>query len=156
MSAKQIKNILIFIISIMNERRIQLVDPTRLWAANPWNDFFNDVTVTNAGEIEMYEDNDDVVVKMKAAGFKPEDIEISIEGKVLTVTGKVEDEVEEEDKKRKYYYKEMRNESFTRSISLPTSVKSDDVSAEFKNGILKIKMPKVEEVKPKKISISVK
>jgi len=140
----------------MNERRIQLIDPTRLWAANPWNDFFNDVTVTNAGEIEMYEDNEDVVVKMKAAGFKPEDIEISIEGKVLTVTGKVEDEVEEEDKKRKYYYKEMRNESFTRSISLPTSVKSDEVNAEFKNGILKIKMPKVEEVKPKKISISVK
>ena len=140
----------------MNERRIQLIDPTRLWAANPWSDFFNDVAVTNAGEIEMYEDTDDVVVKMKAAGFKPEDIEISIEGKVLTVTGKIEDEVEDEDKKRKYYYKEMRNESFTRSISLPTSVKSDEVKAEFKNGILKIKMPKVEEVKPKKISISVK
>jgi len=140
----------------MNERRIQLLDPSRYWTANPWNDFFNDIAVTNAGEIEMYEDTDDVVVKMKAAGFNPEDIEISIEGKVLTITGKVEDEVEEEDKKRKYYYKEMRNESFTRSISLPTSVKSDEVKAEFKNGILKIKMPKVEEVKPKKISISVK
>jgi HSP20 family protein len=154
-SAKLAKNILFIIFNNMNERRLQLIDPARVWQANLWNDLFNDVKVSNAGEIEMYEDDDDVVVKMKAAGFNPEDIDISIEGKLLTITGKVEEEFKEEDKKRKYYYREMRNESFTRSISLPTSVKSDSVKAEFKNGILKISMPKIEEVKPKKISISV-
>ena len=140
----------------MNDRRIQLIDPNRVWQANLWNDFFNDIAITNAGEIEMYEDENNVVVKMKAAGFKPEDIDISIEGKLLTLTGKIAAESEEEDKKRKYYYKEMRNESFTRSISLPTSIKSEDIKAEFENGILKISMPKIEEEKPKKISISVK
>jgi HSP20 family protein len=92
---------------------------------------------------------------MKAAGFTPEQIDISIEGKVLTITGNAETEKQEEDKQRKYYYREMHNESFTRSISLPTSVKTDAVKAEFKNGILHIKMPKIEEAKPKKISINV-
>lgn len=114
-----------------------------------------DMVPANTGELEMYEDEDNVVVKMKAAGFEPDQIDISIEGKMLTVTGKAETEKEEEDKKRKYYYKEMHNESFTRSISLPTSVKTDAVKAEFKNGILHISMPKIEEAKPKKISISV-
>ena len=142
----------------MNERRIQMIDPSRLnrvWPTNIWNDMFSDVAVTNPGEIEMYEDEDSVVVKMKAAGFKSEDIDISVEGKLLTITGKVEEEKVEDDKKRKYYYREMSNESFSRTISLPTTIKSDSVNAEFKNGILKITMPKVEEAKPKKISISV-
>ena len=139
----------------MNDRRLQLIDPNKIWQANAWNDLFNEVSISNAGEIEMYEDDENVVVKMKAAGFKADDIDISIEGKLVTITGKVQEEIEDEDKKRKYYYREMRNESFTRSISLPTSVKSDSVKAEFKNGILKITMPKIEEAKPKKISISV-
>jgi len=139
----------------MNDRRLQLIDPNKIWQANAWNDLFNEVSISNAGEIEMYEDDENVVVKMKAAGFKADDIDISIEGKLVTITGKAQEEIEDEDKKRKYYYREMRNESFTRSISLPTSVKSDSVKAEFKNGILKITMPKIEEAKPKKISISV-
>lgn len=131
----------------MNDRRISLFDPNRFW--------LDDMFSVNTGEIEMYEDDANVVVKMKAAGFKPEQIDISIEGKVLTITGKVEAEKEEEDKKRKYYYREMRNESFTRSIGLPSNVKADKVEATFKNGILELNMPKVEEEKPKKISINV-
>ncbi len=140
----------------MNDRRLTLMDPTRFWTANWMDDLMKDFVPVSTGELEMYEDDDKVVVKLKAAGFTPEQIEISIEGKVLTITGKFEQEKEEEDKKRKYYYKEMRNESFSKSISLPTSVKSDQVQAEMKNGILKVLLPKVEEVKPKKIAISVK
>lgn len=140
----------------MNDRRITLMDPARFWTANLWDDFLKDFVPAQTGEMEMYEDDDNVVVKMKAAGFEPEQIDISIEGKVLSITGKIEMEKEEEDKKRKYYYKEMRNESFTRSITLPTSVKSEDIKAEMKNGILKVTLPKAEEVKPKKISINVK
>jgi HSP20 family protein len=140
----------------MNDRRIAMFDPSRFWTANAWDDFAKDMVPASTGELEMFEDDDNVVVKMKAAGFTPEQIDISIEGKVLTITGKAESEKEEEDKKRKYYYKEMHNESFSRSVSLPTSVKTEAVKAEFKNGILQVTMPKVEEVKPKKISITVK
>ena len=140
----------------MNDRRITLMDPARFCTANLWDDFLKDFVPVQTGEMEMYEDDDNVVVKMEAAGFEPDQIDISIEGKVLSITGKIEMEKEEEDKKRKYYYKEMRNESFTRSITLPTSVKSEDIKAEMKNGILKVTLPKAEEVKPKKISINVK
>jgi len=140
----------------MNDRRITLMDPTRFWTANLWDDFMKDFVPVQTGEMEMYEDDDNVVVKLKAAGFEPEQIDISIEGKVLSITGKIEMEKEEEDNKRKYYYKEMRNESFTRSITLPTTVKSEEIKAEIKNGILKVTLPKAEEVKPKKISINVK
>lgn len=140
----------------MNDRRITLMDPTRFWTANPWDEFLKDFVPVQTGEMEMYEDEENVVIKLKAAGFEPEQIDISIEGKVLTITGKIEMEKEEEDKKRKYYYKEMRNESFSRSISLPTSVKSESIKAEMKSGILKVTLPKAEEAKPKKISISVK
>lgn len=132
------------------------MDPTRFWTANPWDEFLKDFVPVQTGEMEMYEDEENVVIKLKAAGFEPEQIDISIEGKVLTITGKIEMEKEEEDKKRKYYYKEMRNESFSRSISLPTSVKSEAIKAEMKSGILKVTLPKAEEAKPKKISISVK
>jgi HSP20 family protein len=140
----------------MNERRITLMDPARFWGVNPWDEFLKDFVPVQTGEMEMYEDDNNVVVKIKAAGFEPDQVEISIEGKVLSITGKLEQEKEEQDEKRKYYYKEMRNESFTRSISLPTSVKSDAVKAEMKNGILRVVLPKAEEVKPKKISISLK
>jgi len=140
----------------MNDRRITLMDPTRFWTANLWDDFMKDFVPVQTGEMEMYEDDDNVVVKLKAAGFEPEQIDISIEGKVLSITGKIEMEKEKEDNKRKYYYKEMRNESFTRSITLPTTVKSEEIKAEIKNGILKVTLPKAEEVKPKKISINVK
>lgn len=140
----------------MNDRRITLMDPSRFWTANLMDDLMKDFVPVQTGEMEMYEDDENVVVKMKAAGFEPEQIDISIEGKVLSITGKIEQEKEEEDTKRKYYYKEMRNESFTRSISLPTSVKSEAIKAEMKNGILKVTLPKAEEVKPKKISINVK
>ena len=133
-----------------------MFDPSHFWNANLWDDFSKEFVPVSTGELEMYEDDNNVVVKMKAAGFTPEQIEISIEGKMLTITGKAELEKKEEDIQKKYYYREMHNESFTRSISLPTSVKSDAVTAEFVNGILKITMPKVEEVKPKKISINVK
>jgi len=132
------------------------MDPSRFWTANLMDDLMKDFVPVQTGEMEMYEDDDNVVVKLKAAGFEPEQIDISIEGKVLSITGKIEQEKEEEDPKRKYYYKEMRNESFTRSISLPTSVKSEAIKAEMKNGILRVTLPKAEEVKPKKISINVK
>ena len=140
----------------MNDRRIQLIDPSRFWSANLWDDYMKELNPNASGEIEMYEDDNNIVVKMKAAGFTSEQIEISIEGKMLTITGKSETNNEEQDVKRKYYYRELRNESFTRSVGLPNNVKSDEVNAEFKNGILQITMPKVEEVKPKKIAITVK
>jgi HSP20 family protein len=139
----------------MNDKRITLFDPNRIFSNNFMNTFFSDLPVLQANaEIDMYEDDNVVVVKIKAPGFKKENIEIDVEDKILTITATSKLEETEEDKKKKYYYKEMRQESFTRSVALPSSVKSEDAKASFADGILTIELPKMEEAKPKKIQIS--
>ncbi len=112
--------------------------------------FSNDVA------LNMYEDGDDIVVEAKVAGYKEEDIDLSIEDDMLVISGSASTEKEEEDKKKKYYYKEMSSQSFSRSVSLPTRVDADNASAEVENGVLKIRIPKSSEVKPRKVNISTK
>ncbi|MFW5702396.1 MAG: Hsp20/alpha crystallin family protein [Candidatus Dojkabacteria bacterium] len=107
-------------------------------------------------QLDMYEKEDKIVVKLKAPGFDEKNIDISIEGNSLTITGNVEHSEEEEDKDKKYYRKEIRNQSFTRSVSLPSKVIAEEADAHFKNGILHLHLPKAEEAKPKKISVKVK
>lgn len=141
----------------MRNRQIALFNPSRYLDES----FFDGMFARGLGdyhpnELEMYEDDNNVVVRVKAPGFKEEDFDMSIEDNVLNITGNIHDEVIDEDPKKKYYYKEIRTESFSRSVSLPTRVKSEEASAEVKNGILEIKMPKAEEVKPKKITITAK
>ncbi|MBP9759094.1 Hsp20/alpha crystallin family protein [Candidatus Dojkabacteria bacterium] len=138
----------------MGNRQIALINPNRLLENNFFDNFFSrGITEYHPNEIEMYEDENHVVVKVKTPGFKVDDLDIDIEDNVLSITGNVTSENSEDDIKRKYYYREIRNESFSRSVSLPTRVKSEQASAEMKNGILEIKMPKAEESKPKKIQI---
>ena len=135
--------------------KITIFDPNRIFSDNFVNSFFSDLPLAGGSntELEMYEDDNNVVVKVKAPGFKADDLDISVEGKMLTISGAAKAEEEEEDKKRKYYYKEIRNESFTRSVALPSAVKSEETKAEFKDGMLHLTLPKKEEVKPKKIQI---
>lgn len=103
--------------------------------------------------LDMYEDGDNVVVEAKIPGFKEEEIEISVEDNVLTITGNATEEKVEEDKKKKYYYKEVTKQSFTRSVSIPSKVDAENATAEIKDGMIKITMPKLPEAKPKKISV---
>jgi HSP20 family protein len=138
----------------MPRRQITLFDPRTMmadrWADSFFNSAFSDVVTT---EIEMFEDDENVVVKVKAPGFTEDNVDIAVEDNVLTVSGTSKEEDEEADKKKKYYFREISTQSFTRSVSLPVRVKAENSSAEFKNGILTIMLPKAEEVKPKKISI---
>ena len=101
--------------------------------------------------VDVYQEGDNVVVKTPIADIDKDDIDISIEDNVLTVSGKTSSE--EEVKKEDYYRKEVREGSFSRSVSLPTMVKEDEAKATYKKGVLKIVVPKVEEVKSKRVSI---
>ncbi|MBD3329867.1 Hsp20 family protein [Candidatus Dojkabacteria bacterium] len=133
----------------------------RVW--NPWKmvprDFFDldsdDLAEWNEVEMDMYEEKDNIVVKLKIAGFPKDKIDISIENGRLTVKGNVEKESEEDNKDKKYYRKEIQVMSFTRSVDLPVSVISDKAKASFSDGMLEIVLPKSEEAKPKKISVEV-
>lgn len=107
-------------------------------------------------ELDMYETDDTVVVEVKCPGFKSEDIDVTLEGGVLAIKGESKEEEVEEKNKRKYYRKEIRQKSFARSITLPVPVKTEEVEAEFTDGMLKLTLPKAEEAKPKQIRINVK
>lgn len=104
--------------------------------------------------VDMYEDNDNVVVETQLAGIDLEKINISIENDVLCIKGEGEKKTEVEEKN--YYRKEIRRGNFYRSIPLPTRVDGDKASAVAEEGILKIYIPKASEAKPKSIKIKTK
>lgn len=104
--------------------------------------------------MDVYEDNDDVVVETPLAGVDPTKVNIEIEDNVLTVSGSAEHQSEVEEKN--YYRKEVRSGSFYRAVALPKAVKGDVAQATFDKGLLTIRIPKAEEAIPKKIAIKAK
>lgn len=104
--------------------------------------------------IDVYQTKDDVIVKASVPGLEPEDIDVSVSGDVLTIKGefKQEEKVEQE----QYVYQERRFGQFCRQMSLPARVKADKAVAEYEQGVLTLKLPKVEEAKPKGLKIKVK
>lgn len=135
---------------------------TKMTLWNPWRvsprdffDFDEDFEVLSDVQMDLYEEGDNVVAEVKAPGFKKDQLDIRVEGNQLIVSGKVEDVQEEKSKKRKYYRREIRDLSFTRTSDLPVSVDANKADATFKDGVLKIVLPKKEEAKPKQVSIKV-
>ncbi len=104
--------------------------------------------------VDMYQTDDDVVVKATIPGFKADDVQINVTGDILTLRGEVKREEEKKDKA--WHIREQRWGSFERSIALPTAVVADKARAEFENGILTVTLPKAEEVKPKTITVKAK
>ncbi len=101
--------------------------------------------------LDMYETEDSVVVKSAVPGIKPDDIDITISGNILSISGatKVEEEVKEDD----YIRRERRYGSFSRSVTLPEALEPDKAEASFEDGILTLNIPKAPEAKPKVIKI---
>jgi HSP20 family protein len=104
--------------------------------------------------IDLYQNNDSVVVKAALPGLKADDVQISVTADVLTLRGEFKQENEQKD--TTYHIREQRYGSFERSIMLPSDVQTDKAKADFENGILTITLPKAESVKPKTISIKAK
>jgi HSP20 family protein len=102
--------------------------------------------------LDVYETDDAVVVKGALPGVRPEEVDISVTGDVLTIKG--ETKSEEETKDGNYHRRELRYGAFARSVALPTLVDHDKAEATFENGILTISLPKAEEVRPKSIKIA--
>lgn len=104
--------------------------------------------------IDMYQTDNEVVLKASIPGIKAEEVQINITGDVLTLKGEVKQEDERQE--RAWHIREQRFGSFERSIALPTAVKTDKAEAVFEDGILTITLPKADEVKPKTINIKAK
>lgn len=101
--------------------------------------------------VDVYEDKDHVIVEAPLAGVDPAKVNIEIEDNVLKISGSSEHKSEVDEKN--YYRKEIRSGAFYRAVALPKAVIGDKAEATFKEGILKISVPKADEAKPKRITV---
>ena len=106
-----------------------------------------------APAVDVYEDEHNVSLKIEVPGIDEKDIDVRIENNTLTVHG--ERKIEKEEKEENFRRVERQYGSFTRSFTLPSSVDSGQVSAHYDNGVLKIKLAKKAEAKPKQIKVNV-
>jgi len=102
--------------------------------------------------VDIFENDNEVVFKAELPGLNAKDIEVKLENNVLLLKG--ERRFEKETKEENYHRIEREYGTFSRSFSLPTAVNGDKVTAEYKDGILKVNLPKKEEIKPKPIKIA--
>jgi HSP20 family protein len=93
--------------------------------------------------IDIYVDKDDVVVKAELPGLRKEDIDITLTQDTITISG--EKRKDEKVDKKNYYRWECSYGSFSRVLGLPAKVQTDKVKAQFKNGVLELRIPKTEE-----------
>jgi HSP20 family protein len=102
-------------------------------------------------QVDIFENQNEIVLEAELPGMKPEDVNISIENNVLTIHG--ERKFEKKDDKDNFHRVERSYGSFTRSFTLPPTVKSENAQAEFENGVLRLSLAKREEAKPRRIEI---
>ena len=103
--------------------------------------------------VDVYEDEHKVTLKIEVPGIDEKDIDVRVENNTLTVRG--ERKIEKEEKEENYRRVERQYGSFTRTFTLPTTVDSENVSATYDKGVLKIALPKKAEAKPKQIKVNV-
>lgn len=123
-----------------------------------FNDQFGSITrdesLTGAfvPPVDVYEDENSIQVRMEVPGINEKDIDVRLENQVLTIRG--ERSFSKEEKEENFHRIERRYGSFTRSFTLPATVNSEDVSADYDKGVLKIRMAKRAEAKPKQIKVN--
>ena len=106
-----------------------------------------------APPVDVYEDAHNITLKIEVPGIDEKDIDVRIENNTLTLHG--ERKFEKEEKEENFQRVERHYGSFTRSFTLPNSVDSEQVSAYYDKGVLKIRLPKKTEAKPKQIKVNV-
>jgi HSP20 family protein len=106
-----------------------------------------------APAVDIYEQDGNIVLKAELPGVDPKDVDVRVENNVLTLRG--ERKLDSDVKKEGYHRVERAYGSFGRSFTLPTVVDTEKIKAEYKDGVLRLTLPKREEAKAKQISISV-
>jgi HSP20 family protein len=104
-----------------------------------------------APRIDLVREEERIVVQAEIPGIKPEDVDISVEGDVLTISGRHEQTKEEKDKH--FLRRERRYGSFSRSMPLPHGVDPEQIEADYKDGVLEVSIPVPAEKEAKKIQV---
>lgn len=126
----------------MDELLRELTRPILQWDRREW---------TWVPAMDMYETDEAIVVKMALPGVDPNKVDVRITGDTLTIRGRMDEDVVEEN--ATYYLRERRVGTFSRSVRLPVPVIADEAEATYENGVLTLRLPKAEEVRPKTITI---
>jgi len=115
----------------------------------PWNEWFDSGglwgRVMNIPAVNITEQKNDYLVSLAVPGMKKEDFKIDVEGNMLTISSEREETKEEKDKK--FTRKEYNYSSFSRSFTLPDEVNREKIDAKYEDGVLKLTLPRREEVK---------
>ncbi|HYK89604.1 MAG TPA: Hsp20/alpha crystallin family protein [Acidobacteriota bacterium] len=138
--------------------------PSRLWPETTrfFEDFFNDFpfgsSLLPTGDqwtpaVDVLEKDGNLILRAELPGIEEKQIELKLEGNVLTLKG--ERKMEKDEKKSNYHRVESFYGSFSRSFSLPDTIDRDNIKAEFKNGVLSVTIPQKPEVRPREIPVSV-
>ena len=102
--------------------------------------------------LDVLATDDALIVRAALPGVKPDDVEITLTGDMLAITGEFRDEREQ--KGEQYLFQELRRGRFTRSVSLPSDLDRDGATASFENGLLTLRIPKAAETRPRQIRIT--
>jgi len=124
------------------DRLFDNVNPDHEWQPTLWS-----------LAVDVVEHKDDFIVKASVPGINPDDLDVSYVDDTLTIKGEIKSE--NEIKEDQYHLRERRYGSFARSISLSSKIKGDSIEASYQNGVLTLRLPKADEVKPKRIAIKV-
>src|ERR687895_2061428 len=126
----------------------------RLFSSNFSRSFGDDGIARGAWTpgVDIYENKDEIVLEAELPGMNREDFELTIENNVLTLRG--ERQFEKKDEADNYHRVERSYGSFTRSFTLPQTVSAEGANAEYRNGVLRVTLPKREETKARRIEIS--
>ena len=106
-----------------------------------------------APAVDVLETNDELHVTAELPGLRSEDVNVTVENGVLTISGEKKQEVQEGKEEGDYYLVERRYGRFERSFTLPRSVNADQIKARFENGVLRVSLPRAEAAKPRKVQI---
>jgi HSP20 family protein len=102
--------------------------------------------------LDVTASNDSLTIEAALPGIKPEDVDITLENGTVTISGRTAEEHSAEE--GSYVLQEIRRGNFSRTVTLPTGLEADKARATFENGILRLEIPKAEQMKPRQIKIS--
>jgi HSP20 family protein len=135
-------------LSILQERMNRVFED----AGRGWRSDEPSSTTTWSPAVDIYETENEIIVQAELPGVDRKDISLNLEKNVLTLKG--ERRFEKETKQENYHRIERSYGGFSRAFSIPAVVDEDKIRADYKDGILKIGLPKKEQVKPKQIQIA--
>jgi HSP20 family protein len=104
--------------------------------------------------VSVEETDGELILTAELPGVNPDHVDVQLENNILTVRGEKNEERREEDENRRYHVWERTYGSFQRSFTLPRTVRADEITAEFKDGLLRVRMPKAPEARSRRIEVA--